>query len=882
MSKKPPPSWIDKFLQWRLPGEQFEEVQGDMQELYSHWVAEMGEKKARRRYLWSALTFLRPLPKSKQYSYYNSKAQLYNQAHPVNMLYNYFIVAIRNLIRHKAFSFINLVGLSVSMSVGLLMITLLSDTFSYDGFHQKKDRIYRVITRDQFPGQPPMNLASTSVKAGKQIMETMSGIEATTLLRRGFNGDAKVGEKTVPLSGLWASESLFSVFTFPLLQGDPATALEEPYSLVLTEKSARKLFGRADVLGRMVQFDTLNYVVTGVMKDIPKLSHMQFEALVSFATVELQKPDFDGGFLQWENIYMNYVYVLLPEKGDAQTLQANLTKLSAAENALIENRKITLSLQPLQEIAVGERLANPIGPTFINPVARWVLGGLTFIVILSACFNYTNLSIARSLRRSREVSIRKVVGALRSQVLLQFIAEAVVMALVALVFSFLLFLVLRIEFLSLAPQVNDLFLLNLSPELIVYFVALALMVGITAGLLPALFFSRINAIQVLKNASSLKLFRHIAMRKALIVLQYTFSLIFITSTIIGYNQYRSFLTFDLGFNTENILNIRLQGNKSGLLKNELATLPAVQEISTSRIITSLGNLYGTQMKYKDPADSASVWLNFVDEHYLPLHQHTFIAGRNFSAQPKNGEESEVIVNEQLLRRFNIAGRDPQKALGEILTVEGKKLIIAGVLKDFHYGTVEHKIEPTVFRYTADEPGGYLNVKIRSGDLAATMASIRDAWRKIDRVHPLEASFYEEQIQQAYSQFSVMIRIIGFLGFLAICIASLGLFGMVVYTTETRLKEVSIRKVMGASETALVYLLSKGFLFLLGIAALIALPLTYLFFSQVILVNFAYHQPIGLSELLLGVGIIMLLAMIMIGSQTLKAARHNPVKSLRNE
>ena len=277
-----------------------------------------------------------------------------------------------------------------------------------------------------------------------------------------------------------------------------------------------------------------------------------------------------------------------------------------------------------------------------------------------------------------------------------------------------------------------------------------------------------------------------------------------------------------------------------------------------------------------------VWLNLVDEHYLPVHKHKLIAGKNFSLRPKKGEESEVIVNEQVLKRFDIAKKDPEKALGKIVTVDGQKLAIVGVLKDFHYGTMENKIEPVVFRYSSQEPGGYLNVKITSTDLPATMASIDNAWRKIDKVHPLDAKFYDDQIEQAYSQFSVMVRVIGFIAFLAICIASLGLFGMVVFTTETRLKEISIRKVLGASEGGLIYLLSKGFLGLLSVAAVVALPATYFFFDKVVLTNFAYHQPIHLYELLISVLGVVLLAFLLIGSQTLKAARSNPVKNLKVE
>jgi ABC-type antimicrobial peptide transport system permease subunit len=846
-----------------------EDLQGDLNEFFERNLKAKGARYARFIYCIDVLKFFR--------FYTVRKFNFFHPIIPWIMINSYFKTSSRSLVRNKLFSAINIIGLSISMSVGLLLIGFLTDLLSYDDFHEKKGRIYRIITTSQRPGQPLMELVSGSVKTGKKVKNDLPGVETAILMRWGFGGDAQIGEAKIPLSGVWVDHDFYKVFSFPLLKGDPNTALKEPYSLVLTEKTAKKLFGDTDALGKSIRFDTLNYVVTGIMKDIPKLSHLRFEALVSYSTIELQNPGgADGDFLSWDNIYSNFTYLVLPENGNLHTLQNRLNQFSAAENKNLKNHQISLSLQPLSEAVVGRHLENSIGPRF-HKIALWVLGGLVSVVILSACFNYTNLSIARSLRRSREVGIRKVIGALKGHVLGQFIMESVLISLLALVFSFLLFLFLRTQFLSLAPQISDLVSLELSPLLVIYFIAFSIFIGILAGFLPALFFARIKAVQVMKDMASLQLFRRVTMRKALIVVQYTFSLIFITATVIGYNQYKGFLVFDLGFTTENILNIKMQGNKADVFKKELAELPEVSTISTSRMITSLGSKYGMPIKYQ--TDSTDVWLNFVDEHYLPVHKHQFLAGKNFTTRPKNGEETEVIVNQQLLKQFNIA----KQALGEqLITPEGKRLTIVGVVKDFHYGTLEDKIKPLVFRYSAEEPGGYLNVKINSVDLPATMAHIEKIWKKIDKTHPLEARFYDDQIEEAYRQFSVMIKVIGFLAFLAICISSMGLFGMVVFTTETKLKEISIRKVLGANEFTLVYLLSKGFLFLLALSALVALPATYFFFDRVVLTKFAYHQPIRFAELFMGVSAVMMLAFLLIGSQTLKVARSNPAKVLKSE
>jgi ABC-type antimicrobial peptide transport system permease subunit len=280
--------------------------------------------------------------------------------------------------------------------------------------------------------------------------------------------------------------------------------------------------------------------------------------------------------------------------------------------------------------------------------------------------------------------------------------------------------------------------------------------------------------------------------------------------------------------------------------------------------------------------------NHVDENYLPLHGYKLVAGGNFISRPTTSDAvSEVIVNQEFLKRFNIGSGSPENAIGEEITfsnfkVNGRKMTIVGVIKDFHYGKVDNLIGPVAFMFWTPEDRAIISAKIQSSDMPATMAKIESTWKEIDRVHPFEAEFYDEAIEDAYSEFSAMIKIIGFLSFLAISIASMGLFGMVVFTTETRLKEISIRKVMGASSGNLIYLLSRGFLLLLTLSALIALPVTYLFFESVVLINFPYHTPVRVAELFAGLLAVLLIAIIMIGSQTMKAARSNPAEVLKSE
>ena len=837
------------------------------------------------------------------------------------MLTNYLKIAWRNLLRNKTFSLINIVGLAVSISVGLLLIAFVLDLRSYDRFHKNGERIYRitsVLSANREHGRE--KFATTSVKTGKLIRQKVTGVDQVAIVRNDFSQDATVGSTVLPIKGFWADPSLFKVFTFPMLEGNPATALRDPYSIVLTETAAKKLFGNQDALGKAIRFDTLDYRVTGVMQDVPFFSHLHFEALVSLSTAEQLNRNSDFG--KWTSTSLNFVYLLLSPTANIASVQLQLDAIATAENRAQEKTNIRLELLPLDKIVVGETLRRSEGGPgsagpHLPPVVLWMLGGLALVVILSACFNYTNLSVARATRRFKEVGVRKAIGADKSQVWQQFLAEAVLISVAALLLSFFLFLVLRPQLINLAPEMQRTVKLDLTPTMVIAFIAFSVIVGVIAGFIPALFFSKVSAINALRNGPArnrtalyhtgapagagdagtpdrafrpVNIFKNLPLRQALVVIQYTFTLIFITTTAIGYVQYKNILAFDLGFNTENILNIDMQGNKPDVFLRELGEIPDVTALSRSVIVTSVGNAWGGYMKYNDSrdSDSALIMTNNVDENYLPLHQYKLVAGGNFRTRPTTAKSvGEVIVNRQFLKRFNISPNDPAEAIGKQITfsnfrVNDQKMTIVGVLKDFHYGKVDNLIEPVAFMPWTPGDRAVVNAKLQSTDLLATRAKIESAWKKIDRVHPLKAEFYDEAIEAAYSEYSVMVRIIGFLAFLAISIASMGLFGMVVFTTETRLKEISIRKVLGASEEGLVFLLSKNFLVLLAIAALVALPTTYFFFEKVILTRFVYHQPIRAVEVLAPVLATMVLAFLLIGSQTLKAARTKPVKSLQSE
>ncbi len=868
-----PPGWARKFLAWYCKPELLEDLEGDLQEYFDRNARSKGAFRARLVYMIDVIKFFR--------SYTIRKPSFVNSLIHYIMLISYIKTSSRNIYRNKFFSAINIAGLAISMSVGLLMISMLNDVLSYDKFHEKHNRIFRVISRYEYNKRQDSDYhATTSLRAAKQIKETFTGLEDVAILRGNFSGDLTAGEKTIPLRGLMADESFFKVFSFNLLQGNAGTALKSPFSLVLTEESARKLFDDSNPLGKTVKVDEHEYTVTGIVEDVPTFSHIKFDMLGSLSTREITQKNNEHE-MKWDNMWSTYTYLLMPENANLDDLRKNLNKLSEAEDKTVKLTHIQLDVEPMVGIVAGENRGNQMGPV-IGKTVLYIFSILTFIVILSACFNYTNLSVARSFKRSKEVGIRKTIGALRSHVAAQFIVESVIISLMALVLAFLIFLLIKPHFVSMEYSLQTLLVLDLSPKLVFLFIMFAVVVGIFAGLVPALFFSKLNAIQVLKNLATKNVIKGVTMRKVLIVFQYTLSIIFITGTVVLYKQYKHFLAYDLGFTTANIINIRLQGNKPELLQQQLEELPEVQKISRSATVMSIGNYYGFTMKYdKHPQDSSMVFFNRIDENFIPLHEIELVAGRNFMPRPDSAVESEIIVNKHLLKKFDIYPDDPAKALGEIVRADGKPLTIVGVVDDFEYGRANNRTNKEVaLRQSTDVD--YLNVKILSEDWIATKAKIDAIWKEIDPVHPADAQFYDDQIEESFQGLQASIKLGGFIAFLVITISSIGLLGMVVYTTETRMKEVSIRKVLGASETGILLLLGKGFFVLLIIAAAIGLPITFLFYDQFMLPQVANHAPMGVAEFAIGVAVILAIALLMIGSQTFKVAKTNPAEVLKTE
>jgi len=867
-----PPRWAQRFLQWYCRPELLEDLEGDLQEYFERNLHSKGKRKASLIYIIDVIKFIR--------GYTIKKPQPAAVMNDFIVYQNYFKTSFRNIARNRLFSFINIAGLAVSMCIGLLLISLIAELKSFDNFHANAERIYRVDNLLQNLDGSSYKYATTSVLTANKLSESVHGIEQIVTMRRGFSKDIHYKDKVIPLRGFWANEPFFRVFSFGVISGNAETMLKAPNSLVLTASSATKLFGDVHAVGKSVRVDSADYMITGVIEDPPLNSHMKFEMLGSFITVDAPLvSQQDKDWLKWDNMWSTYVYILLDGKTSLEALTKSLAQISAEENKTIENNTIELYLEPLREIVLGTNMSNSIGP-IEDKGGIMALGILTLVVVISACFNYTNLSIARALRRTREVGIRKVIGASRKQVFYQFVFESIMLSVLSLAFAFVLFLLIRNEFISMDGKLQEMVTLKPAFGTYLYFIGFAIFVGLLAGLLPAAFFSKINAARVLKDFSSVKLFGQINLRKALIIFQYTLSILFIVIVSIGYKQYTYALNFDLGFETQNIFILELQGNKSAPLIKELSELPEVNKIAQSNHISSVGANHMGNVKYRDASDSTILYFNFVDQGYISLHDHKLIAGENFRGEVSENQETlEIIINQRTVKWMQLS--DPYQAIGAELVIDGQKNKVIGVVEDFHYERINYPIQNFAFRYDPKKIE-VISLKIESANMLATVDKIQALWKKFDVVHPFAGKFYQDHINDAYDKLSWMVKILGSIAFLVISIASLGLLGMVIFATEKRVKEISIRKVLGATEAGLVFLLSKGFISLLMISSAIAIPCAYYFMDSIVFGKMVYRAPIHAFDLLVGAVIVIGIALLMIGSQTLKVARSNPTETLKDE
>lgn len=586
----------------------------------------------------------------------------------------------------------------------------------------------------------------------------------------------------------------------------------------------------------------------------------------------------------WNNYYSNYVYFKLKEGRDATEVEGALAEMSKKyyANLALETRDrgYEFFLMKLPELTPGPEMSNQMGNGMPDLLILF-LSILVIIIMIMACFNYTNLMIAKSLSRAREIGVRKAVGAQRFQVFMQFVGEAVVFSVLALVVSYFLLQLLKPAFLQLNIAREFPMVLEEDLSLYLYFLLFAVSVGVIAGMLPAGYLSAFRPVNVLKDSGNLKVYSKLAFRKALIVTQFTLSLSFIIVVLIIYNQVNYMVAKNYGVNDENILNVRLQRMEFQKLANEVRNLPGV--IRTGGVSHRLGTWDDGADDYRTKlGDKPFVMRDFkVDDNYITNLELSFVSGKNFDPATEGEFERHAILNEHALPFFNFV--DPVSAVGQTI-VAGDSLILTviGVVRDFHFRPLSYEIGPLVLRYRLSGLR-LLSARINPSQKDEVLASVEAIWKKLDPVHPFEWKMMKDEIDQAYtdSGYQDVLKIVGYVTFLAITLACLGMLGMAMYSTRTRIKEIGIRKVMGASSGEIVVLLSRSFLFLISIAAVIGTPIGYLL-GDLFLSSYVYRIAISPWLILSAIVTIAALGSLTIGSQTWKAATTNPVNSLRYE
>lgn len=795
--------------------------------------------------------------------------------------------ALRNFVRNRAFSLINLIGLSVSMSLALLVILIVREQYTYDNFHRDSDRIYRVNTRALRVNGEIEDYASTPMAIGAAIVEEYAFAEQVVRINRRFGGDVVYGGVNVPVTGILVDPSFVKVFNFPFEKGNPSTALNEPNGVVLTAVAAERIFGQRDPIGQSVTIGRYgDYVVTGVLKPFQSKTHFEFEMLGSTHAIPgLEQRQLLGNVSNnWNDYYSGMVYFKMKEGEGVEEATRALTEIGKKYLAGLpletRDKGYEYFLMNLEEITPGPEMSNQMG-TGVPETLIIFLSALVGIVMLMACFNYTNLMIAKSLSRAREIGVRKVVGAQRRQVFLQFMGESVVFALISLAFSYIFLQVLKPAYrqLNMAQE----FQVDLKEDYLLYliFFVFAVTIGAVAGLLPAGYLSAFKPVKVLKDMGSLRVYSRLTFRKALIVTQFSFSVVFTIVVFVIYRQLDYMVTTDYGIDDKNILNVRLQGMDFHKLANEFKSVPGV--VSVGGVSHRLGTWADRSSDYKrHREDESFVMRDFiVDDNYISNLNLRFLSGRNFNPADQGEIEREVILNEQALKMFGF--EDAVSAVGQpIYTSDSLMLTVIGVVKDFHFRPLSYQIGPIALRYNLRNVS-FVSAKIVESERESVVATLEAIWKKLDPVHPLEWRMMEDEIDEAYATagFHDILNIVGYIAFLAVTLACLGMLGMAMYSTQTRLKEIGVRKVMGASSRQVAMLLSKSFLILLIVASFIGIPVGY-FFGEQFLSMYAYKIAITPLLVLTGIFVIGFLGWITIWSQTWAAARSNPVKSLRYE
>lgn len=795
------------------------------------------------------------------------------------MFANYLKIALRTLRKYKGYTFINVTGLAVGMAACLVILFYVQDELSYDTYHEHAEQVYRV-TQEQFDNEGTSSLHEIMLDPPIAPLLKADFPEVTHAARLTPVGPLLSYEDKHIDSGhcYWADPEVFDIFSIPFLQGNPQSALVEPFTLALSTSKATALFGDEDPLGKTVIVNGDEaFTVTGLFEDLPSNTHLPIDVLGSMATLERW-----FGELRWDS--PNYVtYVRLAEDVNAKQLAQKFPAFFESHRGAEAARLNKLYLQPLTDIHLHSHLVGEIVP---NGDIRYVylLSAVALFILFIACINFMNLSTARSVRRAKEVGLRKVVGARRGELIQQFLGESTVLTFLSLVLSVVLVGVAL-------PFFNDFTgkALSFQVEDLVFYLALflgvGLTVGIAAGSYPAFYLSAFRPMAVLKSGDGQEKGRS-AFRASLVVVQFVIAIVLLMGTVVVYQQLAFINQQKLGFDKEHTLILPTVWDiKEDFdpFREQLLRHPDVINVAQSNPVPSRRLPFSyessTAQENTNQLTTASLYAVFADDSFFPTYQIAFAAGRNFSDELASDTDTGFILNETAAEKLGWVSAS--EAIDKPLTVGGWRGSVIGVVEDFHFESLHQEIAPMVFYM---DPRNYRQVSIKipaEADLPGLIDFLEERWQQYEPNSPLYYSFLDQHFDKVYEAEQKLGQMFGMFAFLAILITCLGLFGMTAFTVERRTKEIGIRKALGASVSGVVALLSRDALKLVGLAFLIAMPVA-VFAMQRWLENFAYHATLSWWMLALVGVAALLLALGTVSFQSIRAARVNPVKSLRHE
>lgn len=784
------------------------------------------------------------------------------------MIRNHIKIAFRHLWRNRTYSFINIAGLAVGLACSIMILLMIVDELSFDGFHKNKDRIGRVVEDQSYPGGEVFQTAQTPPPLAETLRREYPEVEQSC--RVGFANQKVLfdyaGKRFYEENGLYVDPSFCHMFSFELKEGDPSSALRDPHSILITERLAEKYFGREKAIGKTMRLSSqYDFQVAGVVVNPPRQSHLSFDFLIPF---EFQKSN--SNLTEWGSNW-HRTYILLKPGVDMSVLSEKIKDVIKKNHS----GSITdLWIQPLNRIYLHTAF-NGATPriTYV-----YVLSAIALLVLLIACINFMNLSTARSMKRSREVGLRKVVGAQRMQLVRQFLGEAVLMALLAAVLALFVIEGFMPFFNSLTGKQFS--LAQMDAGLVLVIAGVVLGTGLLAGLYPAFVLSGFLPVRVLKGeVHSGK--DGSRFRRGLVIVQFTMSAILMINTMVVYRQLEFIRNKPLGFEKERLLNVPLRGSMqktSDHLKSEWLQNPGVLSVSAAQDdITDYGtNTWDVSWKGKLPDDRILTTVTTVDYDYVTTLGIKLAAGRLFSRDYPTDTMS-VLINQRAAKAMGF--QDP---VGQVLDFWDNKWTVIGMVEDYHFESVHVAIPPLVLRLAPDHAVFQtVHIKLRSDQAAGTMKALEQTWQRLAPEYPFEYSFLDEDIDRMYKGEQRLSEIVASFAVLAMLISCLGLFGLSAYTTEQRFKEIGVRKVLGASVFSVTFQLSRQFVGPVLVGVVLACPVGY-WLMRTWLDQFAYRTEFPF--LMLG-GVAtgaVVIAMATVSYQAIRAATGNPIDALRYE